>query len=291
MVSSQQSLSVLALLDLPLGTVLTLDGKSIVLQTCDFVGFDQIPTEDDECMFHLITVRATAPSRDGNSQREYSSPITTGFIFAATRSLVPANDTMAIIRRFDINTSEVSSDPVDEQTESSLLESIRQGHIDTQRLISYHRVFSATDVEAWKSRTKFVTTRLLRKRGLHHGDKIIPGTYDSEDSLLQQSAKRNLDNTQKSFIVDGKAVVYPPIPVLDKARGTRHATHAGTRAYLAQLSPSDRTRVFMDTAPTSLMESVLERYYDLNRKELLGDLQLSYLLFLCLHCLSSFEHW
>jgi hypothetical protein len=283
MTSSRPPSSVIALLDLPQGSVLTIDGKPIVLQKSDFVGFDQLPAESK---FHFITVRATSPSKDDTSQREYSSPVITGLIVIAS----PNNtDPVTIVRRFDPLSSELSSNRVDEATESNLLENIQQGRVDGQRLVSYHRVLSTADEESWRNRTKFVTARLLRKRGLHNGDKIIPGTYEADEVSLKATLE-TVCSTGTS-IVDGKAVVYPPIPVLDKARDVRHVSHAGTKAYLAQLPPSHRTSLFTNSAPTSRLKDVLERYYDLDWKELLGDLQLSYQLFLCLHCLSSFEHW
>ena len=36
---------------------------------------------------------------------------------------------------------------------------------------------------------------------------------------------------------------------------------------------------------------VMERYHDNNWRTLLGDLQLSFVVFLNLHCLASMEHW
>jgi len=66
--------------------------------------------------------------------------------------------------------------------------------------------------------------------------------------------------------------------------------HAGTKANLAKLSPSQRTAIMMGGLPAAL-RSVPETCCDDNWKLLLGDVQLAHVLFLNILCLSSLKHW
>eukprot|EP00527_Entomoneis_sp_CCMP2396_P009014 CAMPEP_0198149680 /NCGR_PEP_ID=MMETSP1443-20131203/47765_1 /TAXON_ID=186043 /ORGANISM="Entomoneis sp., Strain CCMP2396" /LENGTH=71 /DNA_ID=CAMNT_0043814787 /DNA_START=46 /DNA_END=258 /DNA_ORIENTATION=+ len=52
--------SLVALLDLPIGTLVTLDGCEIRLQRDDFIGFVDfpVPQEENKNYFHFVAVRA-----------------------------------------------------------------------------------------------------------------------------------------------------------------------------------------------------------------------------------------
>jgi hypothetical protein len=157
---------------------------------------------------------------------------------------------------------------------------IREGGVEPQRAIPYHRILSVSQIDYWKTKTSFVSARLLDKRSLGHGDKIVPGCYADDIDVAPPKP------------VDGKPVDYPPIPYLDDANKLRRTRHVGTKRYLAQLSPSDRTTLFLDDHPADrVLTDILSRYYDSKWEDLLGDIQLSYTLLFQIHCLASLEHW
>jgi hypothetical protein len=166
-------------------------------------------------------------------------------------------------------------------------------------------------------------------RGLSSGSKIVPGCYDPEDEMEIEIEEEADDDTTKkkttqkkkttttTKIVDGISLTYPPIPVIDRKLSlAAHATkHNGTKRFLSRLNPSERTRLFLlsststatATATSSSsnnnnninnnstnfiwLERILSDYYHNSWQALLGDLQLSYLLFLHLGCYSSLDHW
>jgi hypothetical protein len=185
-----------------------------------------------------------------------------------------------VVRRYDPHTEEVGSAPADDVTCSNLMHQIREGGVEPQRAIPYHRILSLSQIDSWKTATSFVSARLLYKRNLGHGDKIVPGCY-GDDTYLAASKP-----------IDGKAVDYPPIPYLEDANRLRRSRHVGTKRYLTQLSPSDRTTLFLDDNPADrVLADILSHYYDGDWEDLLGDIQLSYILLLQIHCLASLEHW
>ena len=124
---------------------------------------------------------------------------------------------------------------------------------------------------------------------------------------------------------DGLSMNYKPIPTIPNDRQSKIHSHSGTRRYLASLSPSQRTAFFMDqrnvnatttttTTTTTgvntdanananttsnsprlpadaLFETILNDYYNNQWEILLGEMQLSFCVFICCSCLTSLEHW
>jgi hypothetical protein len=143
---------------------------------------------------------------------------------------------------------------------------------------------------------------------------------DDEDTTKKTTQKKK-KKTTTTKIVDGRSLTYPPIPVIDRKLSlAAHATkHTGTKRFLSRLHPSERTRLFLLSSSSSTstssatatsssssssnnntnnsstnfiwLERILCDYYHNSWKALLGDLQLSYLLFLHLGCYSSLDHW
>eukprot|EP00521_Asterionellopsis_glacialis_P006915 CAMPEP_0195289732 /NCGR_PEP_ID=MMETSP0707-20130614/5884_1 /TAXON_ID=33640 /ORGANISM="Asterionellopsis glacialis, Strain CCMP134" /LENGTH=446 /DNA_ID=CAMNT_0040349765 /DNA_START=260 /DNA_END=1600 /DNA_ORIENTATION=+ len=219
--------------------------------------------------------------------KQSASWITVGFV------VFPTNDNVAsdwiFARKYDPQTEEVSSIPMDSQTEQNLLLTIQEGRMEPQRAIPYDRIITSAEKQAWQNQTCFMTRRLLQIRGLPSGSKIVPGSYMPEGDNGQSN-----ENKEVPKITDGVSVLYPPIPFLETSSHTLHRTrHTGTKKYLAKLSPSERTALFVasEDLPFHILQDVLTRYYNKRWQDLLGDMQLSYTLFLHLHCLSSLEHW
>ena len=259
----------IGLLDLPKESELSIDGCSLVLRRDDFVGIYGMPCDH---RFHLVTVRCAR-----RTEAESLNALTIGFVL-----LPPHDSDWIIVRRYDPQTEEVGSEPVDDMTSSNLVHQIQTGRMDPQRAVPYQRLLSSSHVQGWEKQTNFVSPQLLVKRDLCHGDKIVPGTYADDTA----------DDSSPTAPVDGKPLVYPRIPFLDSASKLKRTSHVGTKRYLAQLSPADRTTLFLDDHPADrVLTDVLARYYDNKWEDLLGDIQLSYVLFLHLQCLASLEHW
>lgn len=258
-----------ALLDLPIESAVGVDGHVIVLQRDDFVGIHGITSDHS---FHLTTVRPAS-----TTEKQTLSALTCGFI------LYPSDSSDWIVaRRYDPRTEEVSSSPLDQRTTENLVKEVKLGRMQ-QRVVPYSSILPATEIDTWKKQTDFISDNFFAKRGLCHGDKVVPGCYEDEKDT-------NASSTGKD--VDGKSLVYPPIPVLDDSSKLKRTSHVGTKRYLAQLSPADRTALFLDEHPSDrAFSDVLTRYYDGRWEDLLGDIQLSYVMFLHIQCLASMEHW
>jgi A1 cistron-splicing factor AAR2 len=118
---------------------------------------------------------------------------------------------------------------------------------------------------------------------LSHGIKIVPGAYVDADGAAAAQQDQLMEQANN---IDGYHLAYPPIPVL----GVTPLKHTGTKRFLLTLSPSERTGVLMG-GPLAALHRIIAAYYDADWKQLLGDLQMAYVMFLHLQCLTSMEHW
>jgi A1 cistron-splicing factor AAR2 len=307
----------LGLLDLPRHSSITIDGEALILKRPDFVGFVNLPAPaaaevvtpppppppgsvvNDHCQdragaaatrersggFHFVSVRAAANRRDGpHSERSSSSSVVVGFV-------IPHHGNL--IRRYDPATEEVSPHPIDSFTEENLLRHLRDGRIDPHQVADYGKLLDPAKENSWRELTGSISPSLLRRRGLEEGDKIVPGAYKVEDDEREEESP-----TDSRREMDGISVAYPPLPVLltsTGARTSRHrplVRHAGTKRFLSRLGPDQRTALAMDPSPpTRVLEKALRDYYGGSWRDLVGDVQLSFLLFLYLHCFASLVHW
>ena len=314
----------MALLDLPPGSSLLVDGSTQIIRREDFVGICGVPPSG----FHLVVVSSAGGPANTNtgtctctdnddvvhgSQTTISTPSalhTTGFVLMRNASDGDNDDGSnhsdgwIVARRYDPQTEEICSSPPDGITCSNLQRSIQDGSIGPQRVVPYHHfIENQTNPDAWNVITSFISSPLLQMRGIASGEKIVPGAYEEDFD----DDKRNVTSVNgevsgrdtcmkakdpaESTPRDGISICYPPIPCIEGSHIARSG-HAGTKRYLSHLSPSDRTALFLDTEPgTKVLDTVLRTYYDGSWEELVGDVQLSFLLFLQLGCLSSFEHW
>ncbi|GKY95082.1 hypothetical protein MPSEU_000472300 [Mayamaea pseudoterrestris] len=265
---------VVAVLHLPAGSILCFDGQQVALKSDDFVGFGSVP---DDNSFHFLTTRAAHRAGHGNA----AIGVTVGFV-------IFANVGNHFIRCYDPLTEETSTQPVDPLTRTNLLDQIGRGRIGAHRLVHYQLFTTAPCRIEWNNLSCFISESFLRsKHNLHSGDKIIPSSFvdDEEDVQLQQVKQARL-------IADGVAVTYPCIPVIRAIQTARHSQHKGTKQLLARLESPQRSALFIHPHSGDLaLQIVIDMHYDSNWRLLLADLQLSYLLFVHLHCFASLQCW
>jgi hypothetical protein len=260
-VASPESDVFVALLNLEQGSRIYMDGVSVITMTPAFLGFKDLPVD----VFHLVGVRGATTKNE--------AVITVGFVvFDAP-----------LIRRFDPQSEEVSGEVLDEVTVRNLSLEMKGTKISSPKILLFSSVVSPSQASTWKDQTSYISRELLDKRELAEGHKVVPGCYDDDDRTgeIHQG------------IVDGKAVRFPSIPVVDSTKDAfRSCKHFGTKRYLKQLLPSARTELFNDIYPSKrILEDVLLRCYQGNWRFLLGDIQLAFALVLNLHCFSSLECW
>jgi hypothetical protein len=287
------SKGILALLDLPVGTLLSINGKAVTLKRNDFVGISALPSN----CFHLVTIQASTSLKTDNTHGAETPRH--GFILLFNEVLDDNNhgeSERIVAHRYDPVTEEVCAAPIDDASVNNLETSIRQGQVEAVRIIPYSKFLTDMEREEWQARaTSFITTDLLLSRNVIPGTKIIPGSYQGDDDPVVESP------TQVNNMEDGRPLRYPPIPVMENSSSSRHrrrcTRHAGTKRFLSALKPGQRTSLMTavaveDEGSTAvILRHVLESCHDNSWRVLLGDIQLSFIVFLNLHCLASLEHW
>lgn len=261
---------VLALLRLPLGSSLSLDGFPLVLKRDDFLGFTNVPGEGT---FHLATV--ANPAADSSTS---AGGIVCGVI------MFPSSTNWQIVREYDQSTEEIGGGPLDPQTEQNLTSQMRsnQTRNQQQQILPYNKLLSTDQANKWTESTNHISLTLLRRRGLNHAMKVVPTSFSDDKG----------GNTTTQSSGDGHSASYPPIPCIGPSFSPRKNQHRGTKRYLANLSPSERTSLLLhENAPGFILATLVDSYYSNSWMEIIGDLQLSFTLFLRIHCFGSFEHW
>jgi AAR2 protein len=258
--------SVVGLLDLPIGSCISLDGQPLVLQRDDFVGFCDVPTDGLHCM----TVRATVHNK---GRQTAGAGVTVAYFWL--------DNVQDVVKRYDAYIEEMSSNDVDTATTNNLLEAIRIAQIRPPRVIPYSQVVDADNLASWKQNTCFITDQLLRKWGIETWKKVVAGSYEQQADIAISTT---------ATYTDGSPINYPPIPVLIPSM--RHTKHTGTQRFLQGLSPQERTIFFTSDRPADLaFAACLSTHHNGDWKELLGGMQLSFFAFKYVQCYSSLQHW
>ena len=330
------------LLDLPVGSTITLDGQSIVLQRNDFVGFVLTTTETKEDAandFHLLTVRAGAIQKNtattntssmderraaAMTAASTSTAVTVAFVLPSpnetdTPRSQNNNNSMPFVCKFDVQTEEVSVNSIDATTVANLQLAVSHNQIEPQRVIPIHTTRhgsfqlsssssnnnDALHNQRWYDLTKYVSSHnnwlLSNLYGIQRGAKVVAGGLD-EDVLPTIKSTTATTTTAPSYTKDGMELCYAPIPIFGVATTTKsthhhqqqrqHKVHLGTRRFLAQQSPSQRTRFGQSSTPNyDALMYLLQHSYQHQWQCILGDLQFSYIMFYQVHCLASLEHW
>jgi AAR2 protein len=308
---------IIALLDLPKGSVIHLDGAPpMILQRHDFVGWHSIPTTHHTKtkgsllqLLHAVFVRAGAkgvapPGKmdDLNGPNRESSATTVGFLFCEDNStdLGHPQQPWTFLRKYDPFTEEVSAVPLADErfVAETLRRQIRESQMAPQRMIAYHQVVSESSLDRWHRLTSHVSRRVLEKRCISNGEKLVPGSYSDPEENLVPGCGTADSLSNPTLVADGTSVLYPAIPVFGATNPDtvpqRHkiARHAGTRRFLQDVSPADRTTLFLSPNPaTAILEQMLVQEYNGVADCLLGDFQLAFVLFVHLHCYASLVHW
>ena len=307
----------IAILDLPVGSIINVDGIAIVLQRCDFVGIHSIPSTapnttlcnhnsenptGNDSIFHLVTIRGGNVKANTNRGAPATVATTVGFI------LIPNGmENSVVARKYEPQTEEVSSNHIDELTINNLIDQVRNNQIEPQRMLSYSDIVSTMNEECWYDLTNFITERFLKIfRKVQHGNKIVPGAYESNDDVNDVMDTTHQNNAKSSCGMDGIPCIYPPIPVFAKDMHTKSFAsdhngvpayrHLGTRRFLQALSPSVRTSLCFATnnganCANNALDHIINTTYEQQWEYLLGDVQLSFVLFLHLHCYTSYTYW
>lgn len=267
--TSNNTNTIACFLDLPSGSALSIDGISVSIQRNDFVGISQIPTQQ----LHFITITASN-----------SSSLTTGFV------LLQQNNESALIRQYDPCTEEVSATlVVDDMTTTHLLQQVPALE-QQQRIVPYHLLVTTEQQTKWhQSLTNYIAKEIMQQRGIHvSGQKVVPGCLadGNTDSKL---------STNQTPPPDGTSLSYFPVPILDQRRPRhrwRASRHVGTQRFLLTLSAQEKTQLFIDEHPSQrAWERLFAKQYQSNWEWVLGDVQLSFLCFIHLHCFESLVHW
>ncbi len=278
---------IIAVPDLPIGSTIVIDGVVKLLQREDFVGISSVPRD----VLHLVVLRGSGKgsyNEDASEASEQPSMQASGLVILKESD--GTCDGWTVAHKFETSTEEVSSESLDAMSIQNLTKSIRNNSMDVQRVITYDTFLNSEEVDAkstWNNGlVNLVTSHVLKRLCLKgDGDKIIPSSYrDIYDTD---------NNKPENDFRDGKSIVYPPIPCVSSKMGKiRVIHHEGTKRYLAKLSPSERTALFVNPdRGNQLLCDVLTKFYENKWEILIGELQFSFVVFLTMGCLSSFEHW
>lgn len=314
----KKSNGIIALLDLPSKTHVAIDGIHQIIQRDDFVGVSHVPNHQ----FHLIILRPSSefhPNKGTMSNHGNISPSMGLIVFQNDDNT--KNNPWIVARRYDPFTEEISSqkESVDHVTCLNLIRAVNTNAIPANRVVPYSIFLQGSTpssstaasfagvpledtLQNWEGLTSFITPQLLKKRNLKHGEKVVPGCYEDDSiPLHDRKESSNPPPTQNDTHIerthDGVEVQYPPIPCISNMKDKRlffKSQHFGTTKYLENLTPSERTSLYLQrnsgtTYP--ILDHILLQYYNAKWQHLMGDLQLSFLLFLQLGCLSSLTHW
>lgn len=298
--TSDQSFGTLLLLGIPRESVISLDGAVRTVGREDFGVVGLQPN-----LFHFFSCRSSVVC--GPTSNNVFNALAVGIVMMVTSNDVPNNENWIVARKYDKRIEELSADEL-YSSSKNLKEIITSGTLSWNHFFRYPDFVtlplsaqqSNTEVaDSWVHLVSYITPPLLKKRGIGHGDKIIPGAFTNDDRILEGSGQEVDEQLKK----DGSLIVYPPIPCIDDEASfhVKKTSHIGTKNFLKTVSPQNRTLLLhyhqLTTGMTftsvggALLENVLNSYYEDEWKELVGDMQLSFLAFLYLGCLASFEHW
>eukprot|EP00953_Heterococcus_sp_UTEX-ZZ885_P030313 16021-Heterococcus_DN1.PRE.5 len=155
--------------------------------------------------------------------------------------------------------------------------------------------YPAEEAGMWINLSNCITQSVLSRCGVQPGAKISPGT-DAGDS--EQTVTAAADTTaQSTSTATTSAAVVPYFA--DLARVARFSTMSAPHQTVSCSSSSDYSTVQRELAAVThahmdrsgQVQELVQRRFNGSWKELLGELQLAFVLFLLLSSLSAFKQW
>jgi A1 cistron-splicing factor AAR2 len=155
--------------------------------------------------------------------------------------------------------------------------------------------YPAEEAGMWINLSNCITQSVLSRCGVQPGAKISPGT-DAGDS--EQTVTAAADTTAQSTSTTTSAAVVPYFA--DLARVARFSTMSAPHQTLSSSgSSSDNSTVQSEAAAVThahmdrsgQVQELVQRRFSGSWKELLGELQLAFVLFLLLSSLNAFKQW
>ena len=256
-----------------------------------------VPRLSGRCHF-LITCTSGTTQFNTAEKQDYAKGMeapTIGFLLLKHND--DEQDWMA--RKYNPQTEELDAQPLDSASLYNLQQQVEPLLFRTSHRISVsaHANIKIIPQGHWGTEeanhiwqtylTHFISLPVLQRHQLSgNGDKIVPGTYADEDVAA--------DTRDTS---DGTSIIYPPIPCLEPHSRTLTSKrcHLGTQRFMTLLSPEERTSLHCSSENRSIadaaLESALRRHYDNDWSILVGEWQLSFVIFMGCSCWSSLEHW
>lgn len=167
-----------------------------------------------------------------------------------------------------------------DESKQSLHESVNRGELN-ENIGSY----PFSQYQIWLNLTSYINRRVLNRCDADINTLLFPGDSQDIEELNRKLAKENISHTLTPYFPGNVRVArYCDIKRYEvKLRD--HITSKGRRDQRSHLL----TRMYMDK--TDLLELIIEKYYSGVSEDLLGELQLSFILFICLYSHPSLEQW
>jgi A1 cistron-splicing factor AAR2 len=181
-----------------------------------------------------------------------------------------------IVRPWDSVNEEIGvTNTLSKESEKNLIESIYRGDLNNNL-----GPYPYAQHHTWLLLSNFITMDVLQRANVPPGVLIYPG--DADDVSTKYEKLQKLSNT-----------ITPYFP--DTARVARYANILQAETLLCDKICDDNDRIKnisqlrLDASPTLM--SLYESYYNNNWDNVLGELQLSFLLFMLIHSSNSLDHW
>ncbi len=187
---------------------------------------------------------------------------------------VQKND--VVIRPWDSVNEEIgATNTLSKESEKNLIESIHRGDLNNNL-----GPYPYAQHHTWLLLSNFITMDVLQRANVQPGVLVYPG--DADDISTKYEKLQKLSTT-----------ITPYFP--DTARVARYANISQAEALLCDKICDDNDRIKnisqlrLDASP--ILTFLCETYYNNNWNNILGELQLSFLLFLLIHSGTSLDHW
>lgn len=181
-----------------------------------------------------------------------------------------------VIRPWDSFNEEIgATNTLSKESAKNLIESIQRGDLNNNL-----GLYPYAQHNTWLLLSNFITIDVLQRANVEPGVLVYPG--DADDLSTKNEKLQKLSTT-----------VTPYFP--DTARVARYANISRAETLLCDKICDDNDRIKnisqlrLDASP--ILTFLCETYYDNNWNNILGELQLSFLLFLLIHSGISLDHW